>query len=699
MSELRILQDKLSAKDAEIIQLRKELSKLSALITHHENAASSAVRAYEKKYTTIIENMSLGLIEVDNEGVIGKVNSAFCAMTGYQMDELLHVQHDILLPDHWKKTISDQTALRTKKISSAYEIQIRKKNGDLLWVLISGSPIYNKNDEVIGSIGIHYDMSSQKMLQSELEKAKKEAEEAQEAEKLFLANMSHEIRTPLNALLGMAHLLEDTPLNKEQKECLDLLQISGKYLQKLVSDVLDFSRIESGNLEVQAQSFDLNKVVEELFRAFDSVLDKNRVLFYRAIRLDASRSFIGDESLIRQILVNLLSNATKFTRAGTIGLEVSEIARENQQLWIRIAVSDTGIGIPSEQVELIFQSYKQANFNIREEFGGSGLGLAITQRLVRLLNGRISVESHLNQGSVFTVDIPLLIAADPPVLTGQMHPVNLPSLQRVLIAEDNLINRKYLEGLMKKGQIAFDSTEDGVAALELARQNVYQIIFIDIHLVGMDGMEVVRRIREQGSLNETTPILALTASATSSVREAALLSGVNEVLFKPYNPRQLCDKVTTLRSKIQLNTSYESSESTTQKPLTTEILWSPEGLADLYAGDQAYALEMFVCFQEKHLPELDILEKAILQENWFTAQAIAHKLKPGFEMVGFRTIAALLLKIESAELSEPSSKSIKLYFDQLYTQLPAIRQLIQHKIRELESKQPPTWIIDTPNLF
>lgn len=695
-AELQVLEQALAEKEAQLEQARRQLLLMEKELQTLQSSHSSLYHdmsafTREMKYTIVIENMALGLVEVDTEGIIRKVNNAFCEMTGYAHEELLGAKDEILLTEEWKTYMSAQATLRTKQISTAYEIQIRRKDGELRWLLISGSPIYNQHHEVIGSIGIHYDLSQQKGLYSELEKAKQAAEDAQEAEKLFLANISHEIRTPLNALLGMAHLLEGTPIDKQQQEYLELLQISGRYLQKLVSDVLDFSRIESGSLDVQAQPFDLKALLDEILRSFGHVTDKSRIQFQSAIDPAVQHVYISDEALIRQILVNLLSNAFKFTQSGSIRLEVNKKQQTGTHSLIEFAVHDTGIGIPEEKLDLIFQSYKQANHQIQREFGGSGLGLAITRSLCSLLGGTISVESQYLKGSVFSVTLPLTPAQQNILYNhsdshaGRYN--QFPALNRVLIAEDNLINRKYLEELIRRADIAFDSTEDGRAALLYATTTPYDILLIDLHLVGADGLELIRNIRSS-TQNQHTPVLALTASATPHFREAAFDAGANDVLYKPYTPRQLREKV----SSIWFTQEAPPVETPVPpEPFLLSELWSPANLAELYLGDAQHALELFSCFQEKNLPELSQLLEACTQNDLYTLKSLCHKLKPGFDMVGLHSISTILSQLEQTVSSSPVDPPLNTYHHLLSELQPLATQIIRKKIQELQNGTP-AWL-------
>ena len=684
------------ARQALAVASRK-LDLMTAQMDRQQEHILSAVRANEKKYTTIIENMSLGLIEVDNDGFVQKVNSAFCAMTGYSQEELLGARDKILVPESSREVLARQMTLRKEHVSSAYEIQVRRKSGEMAWLLISGSPLYNQEGEVVGSIGIHYDLSEQKKWTAELEQAKKTAEEAQEAEKSFLANMSHEIRTPLHALLGMAQLLEDTPLSAEQREYLSLLQVSGRQLQKLVSDILDFSRIESGNLEVQHQIFNVEELVRGLYLTFVPLIDQTKVQFSVRIQPLATFLFSGDESLVRQILVNLLGNAIKFTPKGEVCLNVSQMEGDDGRTWLRFSVEDTGIGIAPEQLDMVFQNYKQVNRSAQSEFGGSGLGLAIAHRLAHLLEGRILVKSEPDRGSVFCLEMPLAPAAPLKYVQKPCKAVRPPVLAaspRILLAEDSAANRKSLEGLMKKWEFPFDSVENGLAALSLSRQRRYDFILIDLHLPDLDGMALAAHIRTASNPNQDALILAITASATVQTREKALAAGIDEVLFKPFSPQQLCEKMGDLYRQMRepeaLSRALPLAEDA--HPGEEPFFWTPEGPARYFSGNRQHALEVFLCFKDKNLPDTGRLIEAYQQKNWALVNKLAHKLKPGFEMVGLNAMALLLGQIEVLDMEYSSESSMAQLFSKVHHLYSITLPFVQQKIAEL-SEGIPDWLL------
>ena len=371
-----------------------------------EHYAREDLKRSEEKYRGIIENMELGLVEVDNQGLIIRAYPRFCKMVGYTAAELLGKKAvSVLVPPEYYPILEQQSYDRSQGIGNVYEVEMLKKDGSRIWVLISGAPIFDLDGTVVGSIGIHYDITYQKDLQNELEEARERAEEAQKAEKQFLANMSHEIRTPLNAIIGMAHLLYDTEPTAEQKEYLSVLKNSAEILRGLISDVLDLSKIRSGNFEIQNNEFDLAGLVSAMVKTFQICHEDKELEVELKLDPNLQKMVIGDDLMLNQILINLIGNAEKFTQKGKITVSAHVKSRRNNRINVEFKISDTGIGIPKEKHDLVFQSFRQVDGDIKRKFGGTGLGLAITKQLVEMQGGSIRLKSQFGKGTMFTFNI------------------------------------------------------------------------------------------------------------------------------------------------------------------------------------------------------------------------------------------------------------------------------------------------------
>ena len=343
----------LEGKALELYYANNELRTLNENLEHKVAQRTAELRASEEKYRGIIENMELGLMEVDNEGIIVRAYPRFCEMVGYHENELIGRDAiAVFIPDDFLPVMHQQSQDRANGQAGIYEIQLRKKNGEYIWVLISGSLIYDLNGAIIGSVGIHYNVTNQKKMQGDLEIAKKQAEHAEQAQKQFLANMSHEIRTPLNAILGMSHLLYDTQPSDEQYEYLDILKKSAEMLRDLISDVLDLSKIKSGKLEIQEKTFDLVGLVRSLVKSYQLRITDKPLKIELHIDERLQNLIIGDDLLLNQILNNLIGNANKFTAKGIIKVTVKIKSYKLDRLILEFKVSDTGIGIEDAKQEL-----------------------------------------------------------------------------------------------------------------------------------------------------------------------------------------------------------------------------------------------------------------------------------------------------------------------------------------------------------
>jgi PAS domain S-box-containing protein len=629
-------------------------------VTERKRAAAQ-LRESEEKYRGIMENMELGLLEVDREQTILRAYHSFCEMTGYTSAELVGQNAvEIFLPDNYEAIMRDQDAERQAGKPGVYELQIRKKDGSLIWVMISGAPIFDPKGNMVGSIGIHYDITDRKLLEKALREAKIVAEEARAAEQLFLARMSHEIRTPLNAIVGMTHLLYDTQPNQEQQEYLSVLKRSADILSGLISDILDFSKIQAGEMQVQATPFDLVGLVQALEKTFRLQLENRPVAIRAEVDPAITTLLLGDELLLNQILINLLGNAVKFTEEGFIALRVKVVAQQEHTLTIHFEVQDTGIGIPEDKLNLIFQSFKQVAGGHRHKYGGTGLGLAITKQLVELLDGDLVATSALGKGTTFSFRLSLTNThvPIPSVEEENLRPL-APRKEKVsiLVAEDNHMNRKYISTLLRKWDYTFDMAHNGREAVENAKLKRFDLILMDISMPEMDGYEATINIRNTANPNQNTPIVALTASALKAMKHKSLQAGMTDFLTKPFQPKQL-------QRIIHEQVLQKRSPAQEAEPTPTTFSFHPmldhQQLLAFYEEDLEYAAEMFETFLSYSLQEFKKIDTLISKNTLTEAAKQTHKVKPAFHMVGLTSMAEELDLLEKmmrqfAPLSEIES--------------------------------------------
>jgi two-component system, sensor histidine kinase len=561
--------------------------------------SKESLRRVEDKYRKIIEDLEFGMIEVDLDQRITKVYPAFCRLTGYEEYELIgSTATDLLAFKEDSLFIEDQNNERKKGVSGVYETKIKTKDGGVKWVIISGSPIYNWRNEIIGSIGIHIDITQRKDLEQELLLANEAAQASVKAREMFLANMSHEIRTPLNVIIGMSEILDGSELDFEKAKLIRSIHISANNLLNLVNDVLDFSKIDSGHLELVLEPQDLNVLIDDIKVQVEPQITRKGLGLIVDIDPRIGGYYTTDGPKLNQVLANLISNAIKFTNSGTITLTANVIIDNDDSQLLSFSVQDTGIGVSEENKQKIFDSFIQADSSVSRKFGGTGLGLSIAQSIVKLMGGEIELDSENGKGSSFHFQIELKKTETAQIESSiQLDSVSQLNGLKILVAEDNPMNQLLIQTILKKEGAGYDMVENGKELLELIDVRKYDLILMDIQMPVMDGVTAAQELRKRGY---TVPVIALTANAQKDEKANYLNSGFDAVITKPFRRSNMIDTINRILNSKKNNADSKFGES----------LYSIEDLLEISDGDQQFVNDMLQTFVSNVPKNIEALECA-----------------------------------------------------------------------------------------
>ena len=516
--------------------------------------AEDSMRELEERWQFALEGSGDGVWDWNTETKEAFYSRRWKAILGYSENEVLGGI------DEWNKRVHPDD-------KPGYEADLKRhfngevpmyqnehrvlcKDGSYKWVLDRGKVVsWTSDHKPVRVIGTYTDISERKEAERLLLESKQAAEAATLAKSQFLANMSHEIRTPMNGVIGMTQLLEDTPLNDEQKDYLGNIVRSGNLLLSVINDILDFSRLDSGMVRVESIDFNLEQVCQESMQSITgNAINKNLEFIFEYQR-ECPRNLIGDPSRLRQILINLLGNAVKFTQQGFVRLAVSCQKAGKKNVLLRIEVQDTGIGLQEEAIKGLFDEFTQADSSTTRKFGGTGLGLAITRKLVSLMGARIGVDSVYGEGSTFWIsgqwEIAKTTVKESSAVTAaelNASELNLTRPVRILLVEDTLPNQRIARKFLQEMGISVDVANNGEEAVAAFKHNGYDLVFMDCRMPVMDGYEATRLIRKQELDNKhkhPVPIIALTANASKADRQLCEQCGMNDVLTKPYKRAEL----------------------------------------------------------------------------------------------------------------------------------------------------------------
>lgn len=536
LGTLCVIDDKPREAKPEQLDLLRGLAE-TAMSLIEARKTNSQLDIYKRFFD---ESLNLMCI-VDMQGFCQEVNPFFTKKLGWEKEEVLAVPlMNLFHPDDQQEAYNQLNKLNEGIPTVEFENRLRKKDGDYIWVQWNCQP-----DPDAGQMfAIAYDITPLKDKNDALFKAMHHKD-------IFLSNMSHEIRTPMNAIIGFSDLMERTELDQTQKEYLDAISVAGNNLLVIINDILDLSKIEAGKIDLESKPLELRKLLKDALKLSQSKADDKGIRLKASIDMDAPEYILGDSTRLHQILVNLISNAVKFTNEGAVMVELKVEDKNENKADLCFKVIDTGIGISEADIKQIFNRFEQAKQPREMLFGGTGLGLSIVKMLTELYEGHIEVESVPGKGTTFSCYLSLPIASPPE--KQNTHIMNTNSELKlagvkVLLAEDNKLNQKLGAFALKNNGAEVEFAEDGAAAVEMAKANQYDIILMDLQMPKLNGYEATEQIRQ--FLKAETPIIACRAHSLVGERAKCIQAGMDDYISKPYTEAILVQAIQeTLRPR------------------------------------------------------------------------------------------------------------------------------------------------------
>lgn len=689
--EIRAMNDELMAMN-EKLEIRVEERTSELLASYQEvKATEEELRAQfdnlqeiqdalqcEKMLTDALFNSVPGMLYLyDDQGKLVRWNKQHEEMTGYSPDELFGM-------DLFAWYNGDQATIRRintavqKALREGFadaEADLRRKDGSKIVAYLTAVPL-----DINGKIhfaGIGIDIAERKKAKEEIVIALEKAEKANIAKGQFLANMSHEIRTPMNGIIGMTDLTLLTDLGEEQREYLTIIKSSTISLLRVLNDILDYSKVEAGKIELEEWPFDLRKTMNEVVDLFGVAARQKGLRLILKIESCVPNSIIGDSVRLRQVLSNLVGNGIKFTLQGEVCINVDVEEPYEKQVKLKFIVTDTGIGIPKNKFHKLFKRFSQVDESDTRQFGGTGLGLAISKKLIEIMNGEIGVESKENIGSsffftaVFGLPEEKIKYLKKDMVKDELIPCNKEAIKKILLAEDDVVSRNMVTIMLKQKGFEVVTAENGIEAVSAFEKSKFDLILMDVNMPYMDGYSATVSIREkEKERNYRTPIIAMTAYALKGDREKCLEFGMDDYISKPISLNQAID---IIEKHIQI-VSIESTEVENNKNFN-EVVCDLMQASDL---SREISEEIVTDFCRQGVGLISDIRKYINEKNFKEAGIVLHKLKGSAGNVRAKKIA------KEAKEAEEALKNLDI------TRITSLLQEIEGALKDLMIEKAST---------
>jgi PAS domain S-box-containing protein len=679
------------------------ISQLVILKNEQEERRKAELWASEQRLALMVEQSPLAVIEWNMDFQVIKWNMGAERTFGYTASEAIG-QHatELIVPEELYPLVNQiwQDLVEDKGGTHSVNENITK-DGRLITCEWHNTSLVNTKGKNVGVLSVIQDITERKLAEDALIQAKTAAEEATRAKSGFLANISHEIRTPMNAIIGLSHLAMETQLTPKQLDYQRKIHTSAVSLLRLMDEILDFSKIEAGKLTLEKDDLDLREVLERVSSIISVKSTEKGVNFSLHLPESVPCHLIGDAFRLEQVLINLASNAVKFTPKGEVSVAVEVAEEYEQDAVLRFIVSDSGIGMSPEQVGQLFQPFQQADFSITRKYGGTGLGLAICKRLIEMMDGEIQVQSTLGVGSQFSFIVRFEKSkTDRPKKTAGISLEQAKELLgdlRVLLVEDNETNLQVARELLEKAGLDVTVATNGLEAVELAATERFDGILMDLQMPVMDGLTATKEIRK-GPTRPDLPILAMTANALATVREECLIAGMNGHIAKPIKPATLYETlVRWLRTDIDVNAKLRSGMTPETKTPEPPDYWPFLDGIDIRAGlssvngDRKLYLKLLHNFRTRYGSVIEEIRTEIEQGNLSVAQRLAHTIKGVSGTIGANDLSERSFQLESALKNNDSDRMPELLHglaNEIARVMVALDTLFRRRIPELHEEEP-----------
>ncbi len=612
---------------------------------------SSIINRNESGYARSLIEASLDpLVTISTEGKITDMNEATIGITGKAREELIGTNFFEYFTEP-AKAREVYEAVFDKGFVADYPLTIRDhKQTD---VLFNGSVYKDEQGQVLGAVVVARDITEQKRIEKEFieakvfaelateiaeeakskaESATRIAEDAVKAKQQFLSNMSHEIRTPMNAIIGFTKVVLKTELSAKQKEYLMAIKMSGDALIVLINDILDLAKVDAGKMSFEETPFKMAMSISAMLHLFEQKIQEKNLMLMKEYDTRIPTVLVGDAVRLHQIILNLVSNAVKFTNSGIITVRVTLLTEEEDKVTIRFSVTDTGIGIPEDKIEKIFENFQQASSGTSRLYGGTGLGLAIVKQLVEAQGGKILVESTIEKGSTFSFELSFrktksAAEEEPLIMEVDKRIKDI----RVLVVEDMALNQLLMKTLLDDFGFERDIASNGKIAIEKMATEKYDIILMDLQMPEMNGFEATEYIRNQ--LHLSIPIIALTADVTTVDLAKCRAVGMNDYIAKPVDEKLLYSKIISLVNKPapQISNKEKSAD---HSPATNWKCTNLMYLSKRTKSDPALMMEMISLYLEQTPPLISVMKSSLQSKDWEALHGAVHKMIPSFSIMG-----------------------------------------------------------------